>query len=111
MVVREMIATARERIAKLREAKKMVGARGGAERQREQGASRTHLKEAAGTVARTLNLLLNGKKESRLEICVSGSVIWSAGQECGGSEIGKARSEPARGRVCCVSVVSQNLVS
>ena len=29
MVVREMIATARERIAKLREAEKMVGARGG----------------------------------------------------------------------------------
>ena len=26
-----------------------------------------------------------GKKESRLEICVSGSVIWSAGQECGAS--------------------------
>ena len=24
-----------------------------------------------------------GKKESRLEICVSGSVIWSAGQKCG----------------------------
>ena len=53
MVVREMIATARERIAKLREAKKMVGARGGAEtrRQRERGASRTHLKEAARTVS------------------------------------------------------------
>jgi hypothetical protein len=34
-----MIATARERIAKLREAEKMVGARGGAERQREQGAA------------------------------------------------------------------------
>ena len=84
MVVREMIATARERIAKLREAEKMVGACGGAERQREQGASRTHLKEAAGTVARTLNLLLMVKKnQSRLEICVSGSVIWSAGQECG----------------------------
>ena len=62
MVVREMIATARERIAKLREAEKMVGACGGAERQREQGASRTHLKEAAGTVARTLNLLLMVKK-------------------------------------------------
>ena len=71
----------------------MVGARGGAERQREQGASRTHLKEAAGTVAlgmgtnpslvaRTLNLLLNGKKESRLEICVFGSGIWSAGEKC-----------------------------
>ena len=29
-----MIATARERIAKLREAEKMVGVRGGAERQR-----------------------------------------------------------------------------
>ena len=51
MVVREMIATARERIAKLREAKRMVGARGGAQRQRERGASRTHLKEAAGTVS------------------------------------------------------------
>ena len=38
-----MIATARERIAKLREAEKMVGARGGAERQRERGArSATH---------------------------------------------------------------------
>ena len=46
-----MIATARERIAKLREAEKMVGARGGAERQRERGASRTHLKDAAGTVS------------------------------------------------------------
>ena len=32
-----MIATARERIAKLRKAEKMVGVRGGAERQREQG--------------------------------------------------------------------------
>ena len=41
MVVREMIATARERIAKFREAEKMVGARGGAERQRER-ASSTH---------------------------------------------------------------------
>ena len=51
MVVREMIATARERIAKFREAEKMVGARGGAERQRERGASSTHIKEAAGTVA------------------------------------------------------------
>ena len=51
MVVREMIATARERIAKFREAEKMVGARGGAERQRERGASSTHLKEAAGTVS------------------------------------------------------------
>ena len=52
MVVREMIATARERIAKLREqAKKMVGARGGAERQRERGASSTHIQEAAGTVS------------------------------------------------------------
>ena len=29
----------------------MVGARGGAERQRERGASRTHLKEAARTVS------------------------------------------------------------
>ena len=43
MVVREMIATARERIAKFREAEKMVGARGGAERQRERGASSTHI--------------------------------------------------------------------
>ena len=43
MVVREMIATARERIAKLREAEKMVGARGGAERQREQGAAAQHI--------------------------------------------------------------------
>ena len=51
MVVREMIGTARERIAKFREAKKMVGARGGAERQRERGSSRTHLKDAAGTVS------------------------------------------------------------
>ena len=38
-----MIATARERIAKLREAEKMVGARGGAERQREQGAAAQHI--------------------------------------------------------------------
>ena len=38
-----MIATARERIAKFREAEKMVGARGGAERQRERGASSTHI--------------------------------------------------------------------
>ena len=46
MVVREMIATARERIAKFREAEKMVGARGGAERQREQeAAAHAHLKE------------------------------------------------------------------
>ena len=51
MVVREMIATARERIAKFREAEKMVGARGGAERQRERGASSTHIQEAAGTVS------------------------------------------------------------
>ena len=87
MVVREMIATARERIAKLREAKKMVGARGGAERQREQGASRTHLKEAAGTVARTLNLLLMVKKnQGWRSVCLAGSVIWSAGQECGVGE-------------------------
>ena len=64
-----MIGTARERIAKLREAKKMVGARGGAERQRERGASRTHLKDAAGTLSvgrhawhGTLNLLLMKKK-------------------------------------------------
>ena len=86
MVVREMIATARERIAKLREAKKMVGARGGAERQREQGASRTHLKEAAGTVARTLNLLLMVKKnQGWRSVCLGRYmgrywVIWSAGQ-------------------------------
>ena len=64
-----MIGTARERIAKFREAEKMVGARGGAERQpwrqRERGASRTHLKDAAGTLSvgrhawhGTLNLLL-----------------------------------------------------
>ena len=46
-----MIATARERIAKFREAEKMVGARGGAERQRERGASSTHIQEAAGTVS------------------------------------------------------------
>ena len=51
MVVREMIATARERIAKFREAEKMVGARGGAERQRERGASSTHIQEAAGTLS------------------------------------------------------------
>ena len=55
MVVREMIATARERIAKFREAEKMVGARGGAERQRERGASSTHIQrrfnEAAGTAS------------------------------------------------------------
>ena len=69
MVVREMIATARERIAKLREAEKMVGARGGAERQREQeAAAHAHLKER-GTVSFglrhvewTLNLLLMKKK-------------------------------------------------
>ena len=52
MVVRERIATARERIAKLREAEKMVGVRGGAERQREQeAAAQAHLKER-GTVSR-----------------------------------------------------------
>lgn len=46
-----MIATARERIAKLREAEKMVGVRGGAERQREQeAAAHAHLKER-GTVS------------------------------------------------------------
>ena len=80
MVVREMIATARERIAKLREAEKMVGACGGAERQREQGASRTHLKEAAGTVARTLNLLLMVKKNQgwrRLCVWVDDLECWS----------------------------------
>ena len=33
-----------------------------------------------------------GKKESRLEISVSGSVIWSAGQECGGMGIKNARA-------------------
>ena len=38
-----MIATAGERIAKLREAKRMVGARGGAERQRERGAAAQHI--------------------------------------------------------------------
>ena len=47
MVVREMIATARERIAKFREAEKMVGARGGAERQRERGASSTDIQRSA----------------------------------------------------------------
>ena len=73
MVVREMIATARERIAKFREAEKMVGARGGAERQRERGAStQQHASrtfKAAGTVSvgrhvehGTLNLLLMQKK-------------------------------------------------
>ena len=55
MVVREMIAKARERIAKLREAKRMVGARGGAERQREQRSQqRTHLqvsKQLQGVVS------------------------------------------------------------
>ena len=78
-----MIATARERIAKLREAEKMVGACGGAERQREQGASRTHLKEAAGTVARTLNLLLMVKKnQGWRSVCLgreSGAPVRNAG--------------------------------
>jgi hypothetical protein len=69
MVVREMIAKARERIAKLLEAKRMVGARGGAERQREQGAAAQHI-QAGSTrgvgwlchVVWTLNLLLMKKK-------------------------------------------------
>ena len=64
-----MIATARERIAKLREAEKMVGARGGAERQREQGAAAQHIERGSTHgvgwlrhVAWTLNLLLMKKK-------------------------------------------------
>ena len=63
-----MIATARERIAKLREAEKMVGARGGAERQREQGAAAQHIQGGSTRgvvwlrhVAWTLNLLLMTK--------------------------------------------------
>ena len=52
MVVRERITTARERITKLGKVEKMVGVRGGAERQREQeAAAHTHLKER-GTVCR-----------------------------------------------------------
>jgi hypothetical protein len=83
MVVREMIATARERIAKFREAEKMVGARGGAERQRERGASSTHIQGGSRHGGTDPESFTYGKKESRLEICVSGSVIWSAGGKCG----------------------------
>ena len=69
MVVREMIATARERIAKLREAKRMVGARGGAERQREQGAAAQHIQGGSSAVSVGFPLLWNdsasaGKSES-----------------------------------------------
>ena len=93
MVVRERIATARERIAKLRKAEKMVGVRGGAERQREQEAAahahsrrqhaRCRLASPRGTDPESFTY---GTKESRLEICVSGSVIWSADEKCGARE-------------------------
>ena len=77
-----MIATARERIAKFREAEKMVGARGGAERQRERGASSTHIQGGSRHGGTDPESFTYGKKESRLEICVSGSVNWSAGGKC-----------------------------
>jgi hypothetical protein len=92
MVVRERIATARERIAKLREAEKMVGVRGGAERQREQeAAAHAHLKER-GTVSFglrhvewTLHLLLMKKKNrmsDSLLLWWRGRARWNRGQKC-----------------------------
>ena len=87
-----MIATARERIAKLREAKKMVGARGGAETTRRRSKLRmlrlARARRSRHGVGWSPHVAWNpesftyGKKESRLEICVFGSGIWSASKKC-----------------------------
>ena len=86
-----MIATARERIAKLRKAEKMVGVRGGAERQREQEAA-AHAHSRRQDARRRFasprgcfyGTILHLARAMQPEICVSGSVIWSAGEKCGG---------------------------
>ena len=102
MVVRERIATARERIAKLRKAEKMVGVRGGAERQREQEAAahaHSRRQHARCRLASPFyGTILPLARAMQPEICVSGSVIWSAGEKCGASrgETSRKKTGPAR---------------